>query len=122
MPFESVKLTEQLAGFGFFFFVLAIALHEAVYTPFGVHNLLLTGVEGVTGTANLYTDRLLGGTELDFVAADTAGDNFVILGMNSFFHNSIPDDGNDKEEIISKNYMPYVLFGRIVRFFYVVGL
>jgi hypothetical protein len=88
--FKAVLLFLQLAGFSFFFLVLTIALHEAVYTSFGIHNLLLTGVERMAGAANFYTNRLLGGTELDFAAADTAGDNFVILGMNSFFHNSVP--------------------------------
>ena len=94
MPFKSHRKSRdagRLLRLGFFFLsVELVALDEAINATFRVNDLLLTGVEGVAVAADFNPDLLLGRPELHLIAADTGGYNVKVLGMNSFFHNSVP--------------------------------
>lgn len=72
--------------YGCGFALLCVALDKSVYPPFGVNNLLLSGVEGVAGAANFNTDVRFGGAGQDFCAADACSLDVLILGVNALFH------------------------------------
>jgi hypothetical protein len=64
----------------------AVAFLEPFNTPCGVDQFLLAGEERMAGGADLRADFLLGGAGLKIVAAEAFDGNFVVLGVDSFFH------------------------------------
>ena len=61
-------------------------LVEAADASAGIHDLLLTGKEGVTLGANFHLDVLLGGASLDDIAAGAPDGGLIVVGMQSFLH------------------------------------
>jgi hypothetical protein len=68
----------------------AVSLFESLDTTCRIYKLLLTGKERVAGRANFCRYLRFGGTSQKGVAAQTLNRNFIILGMDSFFHNFPP--------------------------------
>jgi hypothetical protein len=68
----------------------AVSFLESFYTASGIHNLLFAGKERVAGRANLRRYLGFGGTSQEGVAAQTLDRNFIILGMDSLFHDFPP--------------------------------
>ena len=61
-------------------------LLELVDASAGVNQLLLAGKEGMAIAADFHADVLLGGADLELVAAGTLDGGHLILGMNTLFH------------------------------------
>ncbi len=74
--------TSYLFGLG----GLSIALDESVYPSFRVNNFLLTGVVRMAAAANFNANLRLRRAYLHCVAANTGGNNFIVLRMNTFLH------------------------------------
>jgi hypothetical protein len=68
----------------------AVSLLESLNTTRSIHKLLFTGKERVAGRTNLRRYLRLGGAGQEGIAAQTLNRNFIILGMDSFFHNFPP--------------------------------
>ena len=68
--------------------LLVVALVEFVYASAGIDVLLLTRVEGVALTANVYfyDVSFLSGAGYEFCAARTFHRYFMIIGMYILFH------------------------------------
>ena len=65
-------------------------LVEAADASAGIHDLLLTGKEGVTLGANFHLDIALSGASLDDIAAGAPDGGLVVVGMQSFLHGVSP--------------------------------
>ena len=61
-------------------------LLEPIDASAGVNQLLLAGKEGMAIAADFHADVLLGGADLELVAAGTLDGGHLILGMNTLFH------------------------------------
>jgi len=68
----------------------AVSLLESLNTTRSIHKFLFTGKERVAGRTNLRRYLRLGGTRQEGIAAQTLNRNFIILGMDSFFHDFPP--------------------------------
>jgi hypothetical protein len=68
----------------------AVSLFESLNTTCSIHKLLFTGKERVAGRTNFRCYLRLGGTGKEGIAAQTLDRNFIILGMDSFFHDFPP--------------------------------
>lgn len=66
--------------------IALVSLHKAIDTTFGIDDLLLTSVEGMAIAADFNTDLIFGGTHLYRSSAHACGNNFMVLGVNSFLH------------------------------------
>ena len=62
------------------------SLLETVHATAGVNQLLLAGVVRMAGGANFDADVVLGGTGVDYVAADASDGCVFVNGMNSVLH------------------------------------
>ena len=68
-------------------FLFAVVFSVEFFYPAGcVDNLLHAGEKGMAVGANVNPDILLGGAGFKLSAAGAGGCDFVILGMNIFFH------------------------------------
>jgi len=63
-----------------------VALDKAIDTSFGIHNFLLTRIIRVTVATDFYSNLVFSGTKHYFVATNTSGSHFKVLGVNSIFH------------------------------------
>src|SRR6185369_16101646 len=63
-----------------------VSLAEALDAAGGINQLLLAGVERVALRADLGGDLGLGGTALELVSAQALHGDFVVFGMDAFFH------------------------------------
>ncbi len=73
--------------FGFSRVALSILAPEALNAAGGVHELLLTGKEGMTRGTNLYANvALVGGAGDKCVTAGAMYANLVVAGMDGCFH------------------------------------
>ena len=61
-------------------------LVELGHASAGIHQLLLTGEEGVTLRADFHLDILLGRTCLNHITAGASNSSLLIIGMDSFLH------------------------------------
>ena len=61
-------------------------LLEPIDASAGVNQLLLAGKEGMAIAADFHVDLLLGGTDLELIAAGTLDGGHLIVGMNTLFH------------------------------------
>ena len=67
--------------------LLAITFVEAIDAPCGIDQLLLTREERVAGRTDFDVQvALAGGAGLERLAAGAANSDFVIFGVNSWFH------------------------------------
>lgn len=63
-------------------------LFKSVYASARVNKLLLAGVERVALGANFNSDVFLCGTRLDDIAASAGYRCFLVVGMDTLFHNN----------------------------------
>ena len=63
-----------------------IAAAHPLDAALGVHNPLLTRVEGVAFATHLYAQRGLGGPGVEYVATGTGHRGIIKVGVNFFFH------------------------------------
>jgi len=68
----------------------AVSLLESFNTTCSVNQLLFTGKERMAGGANLRSYFRFGGAGLEGIATQTLDRNFIILRMDSLFHNFPP--------------------------------
>ena len=64
----------------------AILLLETLDSTGSVNELLFSGKEGVAGGANLESNLRSCRTSFELIATGAGHQDFVILGMNTFFH------------------------------------
>jgi hypothetical protein len=64
----------------------AVTLLETLHPAGGVDQLLLAGVERMTGGTDFGVDFRLGGPSLENVAAETLDGHVSVVGMDTFFH------------------------------------
>jgi hypothetical protein len=84
----------MLSGFGWTFeFFQAIPPLEALDTSRGIHQLLLSGEKRVTGRAQLQANIRFGRAGFELVAAGAGYQDFMVFGMNAFFHISLENKG-----------------------------
>ena len=68
----------------------AVSLPELIHTACGIHNLLLTGIEGVAGRTDFDVKRLTQGrTGSELVAAAAAHFDLIVFRMGVRFHDGL---------------------------------